>query len=111
MAVKIRLKRMGNRHRSFYRLIATDSRSPRDGRFLEELGFYDPMKDPAIVQIDGASVRKWIERGAQLSETARSLLKRAGILVQGKLVDAAPAPAPQPAEAPTPVFPPEGAGS
>lgn len=108
MAVKIRLKRMGNRHRAFYRLIATDARAPRDGRFLEELGYYDPMKDPAVLQIDGAGVRRWVDRGAQLSETARSLLKRAGLLVKGKLMEApesaaAPAvaaPAPAPVAAP-----------
>ncbi len=115
MAVKIRLKRMGNRHRSFYRLVATDSRSPRDGRFLEELGHYDPMKHPAIVAIDGASVKKWVDRGAQLSETAKSLLKRAGILVNGKFAETTPAeppaPAAAPAAAPAPAPAPEGASA
>jgi len=108
MAVKIRLKRMGNRHRAFYRLIVADSRAPRDGRFIEELGFYNPMTDPAEINVNTPGVKKWIGRGAQLSETAKSLLKRAGVIVQGKLVEsdetaivtAAPAATVETAEAP-----------
>ncbi len=80
MAVKIRLKRMGNRHRPFYRLVVADSRTRRDGEALEYLGWYDPVKDPAQMSFEEESIRKWIAQGAQLSETARSLLKRAGIL-------------------------------
>ena len=109
MAVKIRLRRMGNRHRAFYRLIVADSRAPRDGRFLQELGIYNPMTDPAEIRIDAAGVKKWVERGAQMSDTAKSLLKRAGVLVQGKLVEtpeptaAVVAPVAAPVEA-APVF-------
>ena len=82
MAVKIRLKRMGNRHRPFYRLVVADSRARRDGETLEDLGWYDPIKDPAQMSFKEESILKWMGRGAQLSETARSLLKRAGILAK-----------------------------
>jgi len=79
MAVKIRCKRMGNKNRPFFRLVVADSRFPRDGRFLEILGHYDPLKEPAAIKIDRESALKWLERGAQVSETARSLLKKTGI--------------------------------
>jgi small subunit ribosomal protein S16 len=82
MAVKIRLKRMGNRHRPFYRLVVADSRTRRDGGTLEDLGWYDPIKEPAKMSLKEESILKWMGQGAQLSETARSLLKRAGILAK-----------------------------
>ena len=78
--VKIRLRRMGAKKHPFYRLVVADSRSPRDGRFIEHLGYYDPMTDPVKVSIDVAKVERWLQQGAQPSEAARSLLKREGIL-------------------------------
>ena len=78
--VKIRLRRMGAKKHPFYRLVVADARSPRDGRFIEHLGYYDPMKDPVEVKIDVEKVRRWLLQGAQPSEAARSLLKREGIL-------------------------------
>jgi len=76
MAVRIRLARMGAKKKPFYRLVAADSQSPRDGRFLEILGYYDPMKEPAVVKIHENKVRYWLEKGAKLSEAARTLIKR-----------------------------------
>ena len=81
--VKLRLTRLGTNKRPFYRLIATDSRSPRDGRFLEQLGYYDPMKTPKEIKFDLERVKYWIGVGAQPSETVKSLIKKA---------EAAPAP-------------------
>ena len=78
--VKIRLRRMGAKQHPFYRLVVADSRSPRDGRFIEHLGYYDPMTDPVQVKIDVEKVKLWLRQGAQPSEAARSLLKREGIL-------------------------------
>ena len=78
--VKIRLRRMGAKQHPFYRLVVADSRSPRDGRYIEHLGYYDPMTDPAQVKIDVDKVVRWLQQGAQPSEAARSLLKREGIL-------------------------------
>ena len=78
--VKIRLRRMGAKKHPFYRLVVADARSPRDGRFIEHLGYYDPMKDPVEVKIDVDKVKLWLRQGAQPSEAARSLLKREGIL-------------------------------
>ena len=78
--VKIRLRRMGAKQHPFYRLGVAEARSPRDGRFIEHLGYYDPMTEPAQVKIDADKVVKWLQRGAQPSEAARSLLKREGIL-------------------------------
>ncbi|MHB8718056.1 MAG: 30S ribosomal protein S16 [Candidatus Dormibacteria bacterium] len=80
--VKIRLKRMGAKKRPFYRLVVADSRSPRDGRFIELLGFYDPLPDPATVQIDADKVREWIRKGARPSDAARALLVEQGILAK-----------------------------
>jgi small subunit ribosomal protein S16 len=74
------LRRMGAKKHPFYRLVVADARSPRDGRFIEHLGYYDPMKDPVEVKIDVEKVRRWLLQGAQPSEAARSLLKREGIL-------------------------------
>ncbi len=78
--VKIRLKRMGTAKRPVYRLVVADSRSPRDGRFIEAIGFYDPLPDPAVVRIDEEKVRSWMRKGARPSDTARDLLIREGIL-------------------------------
>lgn len=78
--VKIRLKRMGATKRPFYRLVVADSRSPRDGKFIEEIGTYDPLPDPAVIEIDADKVRAWLKKGAQPSDPARSLLEREGIL-------------------------------
>jgi small subunit ribosomal protein S16 len=71
---------MGAKKHPFYRLVVADSRSPRDGRFIEHLGYYDPMTDPVVVKIDVDKVMRWRRQGAQPSEAARSLLKREGIL-------------------------------
>ena len=78
--VKIRLKRTGTTKRPVYRLVVADSRSPRDGRFIEAIGFYDPLPNPAVVRIDEEKVRVWMRKGARPSETARDLLIRQGIL-------------------------------
>jgi small subunit ribosomal protein S16 len=80
--VKIRLKRMGTTKRPVYRLVVADSRSPRDGRFIEAIGFYDPLPNPAVVRIDEEKVRVWMKRGARPSDSARSLLVQQGILAQ-----------------------------
>ena len=80
MAVRIRLSRMGAKKRPFYRLVAADSEAPRDGRFLEILGSYDPMKDPAQIVIQKEKVDSWIEKGATVTESARAILKKQGLL-------------------------------
>jgi ribosomal protein S16 len=79
MSVKIRLKRIGAKKAPFYRVVVADSRYPRDGRFIEELGYYNPLTDPADIKIDPEKAKKWIANGAQPTETVRSLLKKAGI--------------------------------
>ena len=79
MAVRIRLTRMGAKKRPFYRLIAADSEAPRDGKFLEILGFYDPMKDPAIIKIHEEKVNYWLKNGAVASESAKAILKKQGL--------------------------------
>jgi small subunit ribosomal protein S16 len=71
---------MGAKKRPFYRLVVADARSPRDGRFIEQLGYYDPLTDPATIKIDEEKVRRWLAQGAQPSDAARSLLQRGGIL-------------------------------
>ncbi|MDD3652832.1 MAG: 30S ribosomal protein S16 [Desulfotomaculaceae bacterium] len=78
--VKIRLKRMGAKKKPFYRIVVADSRSPRDGRFIEELGYYDPLKDPAVVSINEERALEWLKKGVQISDTAKALLKKAGVL-------------------------------
>ena len=78
--VKIRLKRIGAKKAPFYRVVVADSRYPRDGRFIEEIGYYDPMTEPATVKIDAEKAQKWIKNGAQPSDTVRSLLKKSGII-------------------------------
>ncbi len=79
MAVKIRLRRMGYKKHPFYRVIVADSRSPRDGRFIEEIGTYDPNSDPSTIKIDADLAKKWLANGAQPTETVAKLLKQAGI--------------------------------
>ena len=79
MAVKIRLRRIGAKKKPFYRVVVADSRYPRDGRFIEELGYYNPLEDPAVLQIDAEKAKKWIENGAQPTDTVKALLKKAGI--------------------------------
>jgi small subunit ribosomal protein S16 len=76
MSVKIRLTRKGAKKRPFYRIVAADSEAPRDGRFLEVVGYYNPLTDPAQVTIDEEKLNKWVERGAKISETVRSLLRK-----------------------------------
>ena len=78
MAVRIRLRRMGAKNRPFYRLVVADSRSPRDGRFIEEIGYYDPTTEPATLSVKQDRALEWLRRGAQPSETARALLERSG---------------------------------
>jgi small subunit ribosomal protein S16 len=80
MAVKIRLRRMGAKKAPFYRIVVADSRYPRDGRFIEEIGYYNPLTDPAEINIDGEKAKKWIENGAQATETVKSLFKKSGVL-------------------------------
>jgi len=80
MAVKIRLRRMGAKKAPFYRIVVADSRYPRDGRFIEEVGYYDPTKNPSIVKIDEEKAKKWLSNGAQPTETVKSLLKANGVI-------------------------------
>jgi small subunit ribosomal protein S16 len=80
MAVRIRLKRVGAHKAPFYRVVVSDSRSPRDGRFIEEIGTYNPLAQPAQVNIDEEKALKWLQTGAQASDTVRSLLSKAGVL-------------------------------
>ncbi len=80
MAVKIRLRRMGAKKAPFYRVVVADSRFPRDGRFIEEVGYYNPLTDPAEVKVDAEAIKKWIGNGAQPSDTVKALLKKEGIL-------------------------------
>ena len=80
MAVKITLRRMGAKKAPFYRVVVADSRFPRDGRFIEEIGYYDPTKEPAVVKIDAEKAQKWIANGAQPTDTVKALLKKNGAL-------------------------------
>ncbi|MGQ9557248.1 MAG: 30S ribosomal protein S16 [Desulfurispora sp.] len=84
MAVKIRLRRMGAKKRPFYRVVVADSRSPRDGRFIEEIGYYDPLQNPAVIKIDEAKAQDWLKKGAQLTDATRALFNKAGLLGAGK---------------------------
>ena len=79
MAVKMRLRRMGQKKAPFYRIIVADSRSPRDGRFIEEIGVYDPTKDPAYIKVDEELAKKWLANGAQPTEVVSKILKIAGV--------------------------------
>ena len=79
MAVKIRLRRMGQKKAPFYRIVVADSRSPRDGKFIEGIGTYDPTRDPSVSKFDEEAAKKWLATGAQPTETVGKLLKIAGI--------------------------------
>jgi small subunit ribosomal protein S16 len=78
--VKIRLRRMGRKNRPFYRVVVADSRSPRDGKFIDIIGHYDPLTDPATISVDGEKALKWLKDGAQPTDTVRSLLSKLGII-------------------------------
>ena len=80
MAVKIRLKRMGQKKAPFYRIVVSDARSPRDGRFIDEIGIYDPTKEPSVVKVDDEAAKKWLANGAQPTETVSKLFKNANIV-------------------------------
>ena len=78
--VKIRLRRMGAKKAPFYRVVVADSRYPRDGRFIEEIGTYNPLMNPPAINIDVEAAKKWIGQGAQPTETAKSILKKSGVI-------------------------------
>lgn len=78
--VKIRLRRLGAKKKPFYRIVAADSRYPRDGRFIEELGTYNPLVKPAEITVDAERIQSWIKNGAQPTETVKALLKKAGAI-------------------------------
>lgn len=80
MAVKIRLRRMGAKKDPFYRIVVADSRYPRDGRFIEELGYYDPTKEPSVLKVDDEKAKSWIANGAQPTDTVKALLKKNGTI-------------------------------
>ena len=80
MAVKIRLRRMGAKKAPFYRIVVADSRYPRDGRFIEEIGYYDPTKEPSVIKIDDEKAKAWIAKGAQPTDTVKTILKNNGSL-------------------------------
>lgn len=80
MAVKIRLRRLGAKKAPFYRVVVADSRSPRDGRFIEEIGTYNPLTDPAEIKIDNEKAKAWIKNGAQPTDTVKALLKKSGAI-------------------------------
>ena len=80
MAVKIRLRRMGQKKAPFYRIIVADSKSPRDGRFIDEIGTYDPNCDPSAITVDEEAAKKWLSNGAQPTETVKALFKKSGII-------------------------------
>lgn len=77
--VKMRLKRMGSKGAPFYRIVVADARAPRDGRFVEEIGYYDPTKEPSVIKVDQELATKWLSQGAQPTETVKKLLKIAGV--------------------------------
>ena len=80
MAVKIRLRRMGAKKAPFYRVVVADSRYPRDGRFIDEIGYFDPTKEPSVVKIDADKAKEWITKGAQPTDTVKGILKKEGII-------------------------------
>ena len=80
MAIKIRLRRMGAKKAPFYRIVVADSRYPRDGRFIEEVGYYDPTKEPSVIKIDEEKAKTWLANGAQPTDTVKALLKIQGIV-------------------------------
>lgn len=79
MAVKIRLRRMGAKKAPFYRIVVADSRSPRDGRFIEEIGYYNPIEEPAVIKIDEEKAAQWVKNGAQPSDIVKRLFDKSGI--------------------------------
>lgn len=79
MAVKMRLKRMGQKKRPFYRIVVADARAPRDGRFIEEIGTYDPNQEPSVIKFNEEAAKKWLATGAQPTDTVAKLLKISGI--------------------------------
>lgn len=79
MAVKIRLRRMGAKKAPFYRIVVADSRYPRDGRFIEEIGYYDPTKEPSVVKVDAEAAKKWMANGAQPTDTVKKLFEVSGV--------------------------------
>jgi small subunit ribosomal protein S16 len=79
MAVKIRLARFGTKHKPYYRIVVTDARAPRDGRFIEKIGTYDPKQDPPNISVDTERVTEWLQKGAKTTPTVAQLLRRAGI--------------------------------
>ena len=80
MAVKIRLRRMGAKKAPFYRIVVADERYPRDGRFSEEIGYYDPTKEPTVVNLDADKAKTWLKNGAQPTDTVKVILKKEGVL-------------------------------
>lgn len=82
--VKMRLTRMGDKKSPFYRIVVSDARAPRDGKFVDMIGTYDPLQNPPAVKIDGEKAKKWLANGAQPTDTVRSLLINAGVIEQGK---------------------------
>ena len=78
--VKIRLRRMGAHKKPFYRVVVADSRAPRDGKFIEEIGYYNPMKEPKVIEINAELAKKWLDNGAQPTDTVKKLFKNAGIV-------------------------------
>ena len=80
MAVKIRLRRMGAKKAPFYRIVVADERYPRDGRFIEEIGYYDPTKEPTVVNLDADKAKTWLKNGAQPTDTVKVILKKEGLL-------------------------------
>ena len=80
MAVKIRLRRMGAKKTPFYRIVVADSRYPPDGRFIEEIGYYNPLQNPAVVKVDSEKAKKWISNGAQPTDTVKALFKKYDVL-------------------------------
>lgn len=80
MAVKIRLRRMGAKKAPFYRIVVADERYPRDGRFIEEIGYYDPTKEPTVVNLDADKAKTWLKNGAQPTDTIKVILKKEGVL-------------------------------
>ena len=82
MSVKIRMRRMGSKRKPFYRIVVADSRMPRDGRFIEEVGYYNPLTNPDVVKLEEDKIFEWLEKGAQPSDTVRSLLSKAGLMTR-----------------------------
>ena len=80
MSVKIRLRRVGAKKAPFYRIVVADSRFPRDGRFIEEIGYYNPLENPSVVKVDADKAKAWIANGAQPTDTVKTLFKKNGVL-------------------------------